>query len=403
MGMRYSTPGQERHRPTGPQAWGARSPGVSVPTTADEVLEEHERQRRRRLVRILTLGLMIPSLLLIPSALFPKFILGSLLSLLIVLAGTVAAFILNRLAYVVAASYVLIFGLAGALGWQVISKVVLQHGVDALDLRYYDLMVLPVLLGRRGPLVIASVVSVFTLASLLVLPRTPTLEQYWKAMYPYSLGSVYDVIALAVLFQWVAAVIGWIGADSIRRALAIAARVDEVGAANARISAQAREIEVQRLRLQEGITRIQQVHAAIARGNLDARVRVDQAELLPMATSLNLLLDRLTRLTREQSDRAQIEATAHELAMAMRQMRAGMPVGTLNYTGTVFDEVLIEFAALRSFQTARPSLLPPPRPTPPLRSQPREPRNAGSQPPLHQPEANGQRPGPGDAVWPSLE
>src|SRR5258706_285089 len=289
MDMRHSTPGQERRWPIGALARGARSPGVPVPTTADEVLEEHERQRRRRLVRILTLGLMIPSLLLIPSALFPKFILGSLLSLLIV---------------------------------------------------------------------------------------------------------------LAVLLQWVAAVIGWIGADSIRRALAIAARVDEVGAANARISAQAREIEVQRLRLQEGITRIQQVAAAIARGNLDARVRVDQAELLPMATSLNLLLDRLTRLTREQSDRAQIEAAAHELAMAMRQMRAGIPVGTLNYTGTAFDEVLIEFAALRSLQTARPSLAPPSRPTPPPGTQPREPRNANSWPPLHQSEANGQPPGSPDAAWP---
>src|SRR5258706_1306248 len=408
MDMRHSTPGQERRWPLGALARGARSPGVSVPTTADEVLEEHERQRRRRLMRILTLGLMIPALLLTPSALFPKFILGSLLSLLIVLAGTVAAFILNRLAYVVAASYALIFGVAAALGWQVISKVVLQHGVDALDLRYYDSMVLPVLLGavllgRRGSLVIASVVSVFTLASLLVLPRTPTLEQYWKAMYPYSLGSVYDVIALAVLFQWVAAVIGWIGADSIRRALAIAARVDEVGATHARSSAQAPEIEGQALPLQEGITRIQQVAAAIARGNLDARVRVDQAELLPMATSLNLLLDRLTRLTREQSDRAQIEAAAHELAMAMRQMRAGMPVGTLKYTGTAFDEVLIEVAALCSLQTARPSLAPPSRPTPPPRSQPREPRDAGSWPPLHKSEANGQPPGPGDAVWPSLE
>ena len=156
MDMRHSTPGQERRWPIGALERGARSPGVPVPTTADEVLEEHERQRRRRLVRILTLGLMIPSLLLIPSALFPKFILGSLLSLLIVLAGTVAAFILNRLAYVVAASYALIFGVAAALGWQVISKVVLQHGVDALDLRYYDSMVLPVLLGavllgRRAP------------------------------------------------------------------------------------------------------------------------------------------------------------------------------------------------------------------------------------------------------------
>src|SRR5258708_2924834 len=256
MDMRHSTPGQERRWPIRALAQGARSPGVSGPTTADAVLQEHERQRGRRLVRILTFGLMLPSLLLIPSALFPKFILGSLLSLLIVLAGTVAAFILNRLVYVVAASYALIFGLAGALGWQVISKVVLQHGVDALDLRYYDLMVLPVLLGavllgRRGPLVIASVVSVFTLASLLVLPRTPTLEQYWKDMYPYSLGSVYDVVALAVLFQCVSAVGGWIGAGTIRRALAISARVDEVGAANARLSAQAPEIYLHPLRLQQ--------------------------------------------------------------------------------------------------------------------------------------------------------
>src|SRR5258708_32171071 len=100
MDMRHSTPGQERRWPIGALAQGARSPGVSVPTTADEVLEEHERQRRRRLVRILTFGLMIPSLLLIPSALFPKFILGSLLSLLIVLARPGGPISANRLVFV---------------------------------------------------------------------------------------------------------------------------------------------------------------------------------------------------------------------------------------------------------------------------------------------------------------
>src|SRR5258706_3853599 len=118
MDMRHSTPGQERRWPIGALARGARSPGVPVPTTADEVLEEHERQRRRRLVRILTLGLMIPSLLLIPSALFPKFILGSLLSLLIVLAGTVGAFILNRLSLGVAARSGLVFRVCAVLGLQ---------------------------------------------------------------------------------------------------------------------------------------------------------------------------------------------------------------------------------------------------------------------------------------------
>jgi hypothetical protein len=329
----------------------------TIPTTPWEVLHEHEIERRRRLVRILTLGIMIPVILLIPSSLFPKFILGSLVALSIVFTGTVIAFILNRMSYVSAAGYALIAGVAVALAWQVISKVLLQHGVDALDLRYYDLMVLPIMLsailvGRRGPLIIAACVSAYTLVSLLVLKRTPTLEQYWNDTYPYSLGSVYDVIALAVLFQWVAGVVAWLGADSIRRALGVAARVDEVAAANARVVAQAREIEAQKQRLQEGMAQIQQVHAAIARGRWDARVRVEQGELLPMAMSLNLLLDRLTRLTREQSQRTQLEAAAHELAIALRQWRGGGPYNPPNYTGTPFDEVLLEFNALRGVQAA---------------------------------------------------
>jgi hypothetical protein len=367
-------PGQQGTSATASDGTTLGAPPEAIPTTLWEVLREHEMERRRRLVRILTLGIMIPAVLLIPSSLFPKFIPGSLVALSIVLAGTVVAYVLNRLSYVSVAGYALIAGVAAALAWQVVSKVLLQHGVDAVDLRYYDLLVLPIMLsavvvGRRGPIIVAACVSAFTLVSLLVLPLTPTLQQYWNDAYPYSLGSVYDVIALPVLFQWVAGVVAWLGADSIRRALGVAARADEVAAANARIVAQAREIEAQRQRLQEGMAQIQQVHAAIARGHWDARVRVEQGELLPMAMSLNLLLDRLTRLTREQSQRTQLEAAAHELALALRQWRAGAPYTPPNYTGTPFDEVLLEFNALRAAQaatrsTSGPPLLLPSEPAP---------------------------------------
>ena len=334
-------------------AEGGEYAGVGIATTPWEVIQRHELRRRQRLVRILALGIMIPVLVLIPSSLFPKFIPGSLIALTIVFIGTAVSFLLNRFHFVTSAGYALIAGIALALAWQVYSKALLQHGVDALDLRYYDLMVLPILLsavlvGRRGPFIIAGCVSAYTLVSLLVLKRTPTLQQYWDAHYLYSLGSVYDVIALAVLFQWVAAVVGWLGADSVRRALQQAARADEVVEANRQILAQAREMAAQRQRLQDGIVQIQQVHAAIARGHLDARVRVDQGEALPIAMSLNLLLDRLTRLIREQSQRATIEEAAHELAVAMRLARTGHTYTSPNYTGTVFDEVLIEFAAIRN-------------------------------------------------------
>lgn len=325
----------------------------NIPVTPWAVIQQHELQRRQRLVRILALGIMVPVVLLIPSSLVPKFIPGSLIALTIVFIGTAASFLLNRYHFVSAAGYTLIAGIAAALAWQVYSKVLLQHGVDALDLRYYDLMVLPILLsavlvGRRGPFIIAGCVSAYTLVSLLIFKRTPTLQAYWDSHYQYSLGSVYDVIALAVLFQWVAAVVGWLGADSVRRALRQAARADEVVEANRQIIAQAQEMAAQRQRLQDGIVQIQQVHAAIARGHLDARVHVEQGEVLPIAMSLNLLLDRLTRLIREQGQRAVIEEAAHELALAMRQARLGQVYTAPNYTGTVFDEVLIEFAAMRN-------------------------------------------------------
>lgn len=372
---------------------GARAavPRSAIPAAVWEQIRQHDVERRQRLLRILTLGIMVPAILLIPSSLFPKFILGSLVALLIVLSGTVAAYLLNQLHYVAAGGYALVAGLSAALAWQIISKVLLQHGVDALDLRYYDLLVLPVLLsavvaGRRAPLIIAGAVSLFSIVSILVLPRTPTLEAYWNAAYPYSLGSAYDVVALAVLFQWVAGVIAWLGADSIRRALLHAARADELSAANERIQAQAREMAAHRYSLQEGMAQIQAVHAAIARGHWDARVRIEQGELMPMAMSLNLLLDRLTRLTREQAQRGQIEAAAHDLAVAMHQARSGLSYALPNYTGTILDEVLMEFAAMRPLLPGRAEGAPGPgvgASRPPMLP------SAPSVPPADLPPANG--------------
>ena len=59
---------------------------------------------------------------------------------------------------------------------------------------------------------------------------------------------------------------------------------------------------------------------------------------------------------REQSQLTQLEEAAHELALALRQMRSGLPSTPPNYTGTPFDEVLLEFNALRAALMAGRSL-----------------------------------------------
>ncbi len=318
-----------------------------------DVMRSHEMRRRTRLVRIVTIGVMIPVVLLIPSTFFPSLDVASLIALLVGLIGTAVAYLLNRLGFVNAAGLTLVGGISLAIAFVLVGKSVNQHGIDLNDLRLYDLFLIPILLsgvlaGRRGPLIVGGISSAFTLISLLALPKTPTLQAYWDGTYQYVLGSAYDVVAIAVLAQWLTAAAAWLGADSVRRALLDASRADELAAANERVVAQAQQIEAQQQRLREGILQIQAVHSAISRGQWNARARVQESELLPLAMSLNLLLDRLTGLTREQEQRQRMDRAATELAAALRRTRAGEPYTPPAYTGTPLDEVLVELSVLRN-------------------------------------------------------
>lgn len=338
--------GQERVK-------GAQPPVLAAQPSPLEVVRSLEMRRRARLVGIVTIGVMVPILLLIPSTFFPSFDEASFISLLAALVGAVAAYILNRFGLVTAASLTLVGGIALAIAFVLVGKSINQNGIDLNDLRLFDLFLIPIVLsgvlaGRRGPVILTILTSTFTVVALLALPKTPTLQAYWDETYQYVLGSAYDVVAIAIFAQWLAAAAAWLGADSVRRALLDASRADELAAANDRVTAQAQQIETQQQRLREGILQIQAVHSAIARGQWNARARVQESELLPLAMSLNLLLDRLTGLTREQEQRQRMDRAATELAAALRRTRAGEPYTPPDYTGTPLDEVLVELSVLRN-------------------------------------------------------
>jgi hypothetical protein len=330
---------------------GAGTGSPFQPSPLDVVLG-HERRRRTRLVRIVTIGIFIATVLLIPSTLIPSLDQASLLALSAALLGSAAAYLLNRFGAVSQAGFTLVVGVAAAVALDILAKATSQHGVDLNDLRIYDLFLVPIVLsgalaGRRNTLILAGGTILFTIVTLILLPKTPTLQAYWDGDYKYVLGSAYDVVAIAALAQALAAGAAWLGADSVRRALLDASRAEELSDANERVTLQASQIETQQRRLREGIAQIQQVHAAVARGHWDARARVEEGELIPLAISLNLLLDRLTRLTRDQEDRQRMETASKELALALRRARAGEPYMPPAYTGTPFDEVLVELSSLR--------------------------------------------------------
>jgi hypothetical protein len=185
--------------------------------------------------------------------------------------------------------------------------------------------------------------------ALLLLPHAVPLQQYWNGTYPFAIhGSSYDVVMVALSIQALAACVTWLGASSVEYALQNASRADDLQAANEKIRLQTRILAEQRARLQDGIAEIQQVHAAVARGQWDARATTGNSELLPVAISLNLLLDRLGRLTRDQETLVRVNRAAHELAQGLQRVRQGFPYTPPAYTGTPFDEVLIELAYLRT-------------------------------------------------------
>lgn len=330
----------------------ARPPGAddggglyAAPPTPVEVAHRYNLEQRQRLVRILTLGFMGALVLLIPSAFIPSPNIVTVLALVTACVGATGAYLLNRGNLVGPAGYVFLAGMSLAIAFEIIGKSFQQGGVDLVDLRLFDLFAIPILLSgvilsRRGPLIVASCTGVATVIILFGLPRSPTLQAYWSSQYLVH-GSVYDVLAVALFVQILTAVAAWLGADGVHRALLGASRAEELAAANA-------QILDQRRRLQDGIAQLQYVHAAVARGQWDARASVGEGELLPVAVSLNLLLDRLGRLMREQGEQARMDTAAHELALALRRLRGGQPYTPPAYTGTPFDAVLVELSMLRA-------------------------------------------------------
>ncbi len=337
--------------PASPIAGASGMPPAAPPLSPQQVVQTLERGRRQRLMRVLALGEVTLALLLVPAIVYPELDWTTLLAVLAAILSGALAYLLNRTGLTAVAGYAFLGGLALAIALQIGGNTLKQHGLDLNDLRLYDFFLMPiafsaVLANRRVPFLIAGVTISFTFLSLLLLPKTPELQAYWDGTYAHAPGSFYDVLAVPQVIQALTAITAYLGADSVLRALREATRADALALANEQILAQSRAIELQRRRLHDAMAHVRLVSAAFGRGHFEARVRLGDGELLPLAWSLNTLFDRLQSLLRVHAQRAQMDQALQELVMALRQVRAGHPYRPPNYTGTPFDGVLLELAAL---------------------------------------------------------
>ncbi len=78
--------------------------------------------------------------------------------------------------------------------------------------------------------------------------------------------------------------------------------------------------------LEEGIAVLQRIHAQVARGDFAVRARINGGPLMPIAVSLNLMLDRLSTLTQRGASYEQLLYSLRLLQEALDRNTQGQPI-----------------------------------------------------------------------------
>jgi hypothetical protein len=252
---------------------------------------ERERLRRGRLLSALHLTAVVLLALILPRGFLPVLDPGTLAGVAGFAVIVFASILLNRRGVVTTASLVFTAGLAFAIAGSQLATP--GDKINFQDLAGYDLLVIPLvvasfLLSSRSVVLLWGASVLFVVVDLGLAPHGVSLDAYLPSDLP-PFVRIYPVAIYPIILTAVVGVISWLAARSTARALAEADRTADVERAYALLADHNRQLE-------ESIGAIQQAHARVARGDLGARAAIRPGDpLLQVASSLNLLLDRLAR------------------------------------------------------------------------------------------------------------
>ncbi len=128
-------------------------------------------------------------------------------------------------------------------------------------------------------------------------------------------------------------------------------RVEELDQAKQLAERQRLLLAERNQRLQVDIQMLKDIHARVAGGDYSARVPITSGELLPIAGSLNIMLDRLANLIHASSDYARLEQAIRLMEMAAHGIADGNDRalhGLSVQTNTALDGVAIALRKIRA-------------------------------------------------------
>jgi hypothetical protein len=295
---------------------------------------EQDRHRSRLVTILLTVQAAI-LVALLPGAFLGQSPSGSVLLLLsgLVLFGLV--WLCNRLGRVWEACYLLVIGGGAFVVAMMLFSASHQLSLETLQL---SLLFLPVILSSgllfspETALFFSIISASFTASVSLIFPLSSALAQVFAAQ-----GRYLPVVFLLVA-QLGVGMVGWLFGRQMQESVHVVTYLAGLEMSNKRLRQRLSQITQKKRSLEEGIAVIQQTHARVAAGDYGARAHVE-GDLLPLAVSLNLMLERVDSFLQSVNERERMESAAAGLAALAGRVGQGAG-GTLPApTGTVLDGV----------------------------------------------------------------
>jgi hypothetical protein len=172
----------------------------------------------------------------------------------------------------------------------------------------------------------------FTGSVSLIFPFSSSLAPVFAAQ-----GHYLTVIFLIVA-QLGVGLVGWLFGRQMQESVHVVTYLAGLEMSNKRLRQRLSQTAQKKRSLEEGVAIIQQTHARVAAGDYGARAHVE-GELLPLAVSLNLMLERVDHFLQSANERERMESAAAGLAALAGHVGQGAAGPLPAPTGTAIDGV----------------------------------------------------------------
>jgi hypothetical protein len=261
------------------------------------------------------------------------------------------AVILNRKRQVTMSGLFLIFSIDASL---VVLMMTLPNGIRNSNIPDFDLYIIPILIGGvvlpRNLIPFLAILHIGVILALFtLLPHDPLLT---KEIMVNQGGLAYSELCDAFLIQIVCAMIAWLAAWSVDGALLRANRAEELADAHRCLNEQTLQVVEQKRRLDYGIEVLREAQARFANGDYRARANLQDNELIPLAVSFNLMVERLNHVTQIAQEHVRLKKSLEQLLDIQHAIFYNHELKPFLPTKTIADHLyhsLTQYYRLREF------------------------------------------------------